>query len=253
MKRVLGQTFIVGALGAIVMAITPACAENNESLFIRAALAPATNRQGGTCTYSNDPTQPALFSGKVDVGVRDSYSSILLVGNQMIPRGDANNTRAESSRVHVNGVVVRVTDPNGGLIGEFTSLATGFIDPQLNNQPSFGTIAATTIDAPTMARIAEGMSVGQSKLVAANVKAFGRSVGGVELETGEFQIPIEVCVGCLVSFSGADDPATPNLDCSQPLPETGGATDEFPCVPGQEEVTPCQLCLERSVCRGEGL
>lgn len=246
MKRVLGQALTVVTAGVLATAFTPACAENDQSIFIQSALAPSTNRQGGRCSYTNDPTQPYLFEGVVDVAIRDNYLTVLLVGNQMIGRGDGANTRAESNRAHINGAVVRVTDPNGGLIGEFTSLASGFVDPQINNLPSFGAISVTAIDAPTLARIAEGMALGDSKLVAANIKAYGKSVGGVDLESGEFQFPIRVCAGCLITTAGRD-PAVPGCVALQ---EASGGSNELPCVPGQDEGTPCWLCsADRPACR----
>ena len=245
MKRVLGQAFTVVAVGVLVTAFTPACAENDQSIFIRSALAPSSNRQNGICVWSNDPTQTHLFSGLIDVGIRDSYRSVVLVGNQLIGRGDANNTRAESNRAHINGAVIRVTDPNGGSYGEFTSLASGFVDPQLNNQPSFVPISIIAIDPPTMAKIAEGLAVGQSKQVVANIKAFGKTVGGVDLESSEYQFPIRVCNGCLLTFEGRDPAAA---ECQAPADAAGG-NEQLPCAPGQDEITPCWLCLDRPICR----
>lgn len=247
MKRVLGQALSVVTVALLATAFTPACAENDQSIFIRAALAPSTNRQGGRCVYTSDPTQTGLFEGTVDVAIAESYSAVLLIGNQLAARGDSANTRAESNRAHINGAVVRVTDPNGGLIGEFTSLATGFVEPQLNNQASYGPISVTAIDVPTMNKIAGDMELGGSKLVAANIKAFGRTVGGVDLESGEFQLPIRICNGCLVTFEGFDDKATPDiLECKR-AEDAAGGTDELPCSPGQDETTPCLFC-RRALC-----
>ena len=243
MKRVLGQALTVFAVGTLATAFTPACAENDQSLFIRSALAPSANRQGGVCVYTSDPTQAALTSGVVDVAIRDSYSTVLLVGNQLIARGDSTDTRAESNRAHVNGAVVRVTDANGGAIGEFTSLANGFVDPQLNNLPSYGIISVTSLDAPTQAKIADGMAVGQQKLVVANIKAFGTTLGGVDLESGEFQLPIRLCNGCLITTVG-DDPAQQGCQAAS----EGSGTEQTPCSPGQDEATPCWLCLGRPAC-----
>jgi len=251
MKRVLGHGFAAAAVGILATVFTPACAENDQSIFVSMVLAPATNRQNGMCVYSSDPSQPKKSEGTVDAAITDTYSPVILVGNQLIARGDATNTRAESNRVHINGAVVRVTDPNGGLIGEFTTLGSAFIDPQLNNAPSYAPVAIDAIDAPTMARIVGDVPLGQSKLVVANIKAFGKSVGGVDLESGEFQFPIRVCNGCLISFASGDDPATPGVDCSLPLEQGGSASQTLPCARGQDEMTPCQLCQDREACRGQ--
>jgi hypothetical protein len=251
MKRILGHGLTLLGVALAATTFTPACEENDQSIFIRGALAPAQNRLNGICVYTDDPEQAQLFEGTFDVAVRDSYILILLVGNQLIARGDTANVRAESNRVHLNGAIVRVTDPNGALIGEFTSLGSGFADPQNSNTPAFGSIAVTGIDAPTQARIGGGLAGGQTRLVVANVKVFGRTLGGNEIETGEFQLPIRVCNGCLISFAGGDDPATPGVDCNLPIPTSGagGGTVILPCRPGQDELTPCQACLDRPACR----
>lgn len=243
MKRLFGHGFAAVAVGVLATAFTPACAENDSSVFVRMAIGPSTNRQNGSCLYTSDPTQPMLSEGVVDAALRDTYSPMLLVGNQLVPRGDANATRAESNRVHVNGAVVRVTDPNGGTIGEFTSLGSSYLDPQLNNAPSYGPVAVDAIDPPTMRKIAESFG-GGSKLVVANIKVFGRTLGGVDVESGEFQLPIRVCKGCLIDFTSGDDPAFDGVDCRLPLAEGGGGQTTAPCALGQDELTPCQLCAK---------
>lgn len=250
MNRLLGQAFTVGVLAVMATAFAPACAENDKSIFIRGALAPSQTRQNGACVYTDDPTQAVLFEGVFDLAVRDNYIAVLLAGNQLIPRGDQNSVRAESNRAHINGAVVRVADPNGGVLGEFTSLATGFVETQNNNTPAFTSFSVTAIDAPTKNKIGASLAVGQTRLVTANIKVFGKTLGGVDLESGEYQLPIRVCNGCLISFASGDDPATPGVDCSLPLASSSsGGTTSLPCFPGQDETTPCQTCLDRPACR----
>lgn len=251
MNRLIGQAFAVVALGVLSTAVMPACAENDQSIFIRQMLAPAQNRQNNSCVYSSDPTQTAISEGTLDIGIAEKgYVGHLLVGSQLIARGDGNNTRGESNRAHLDGAVVRITDPNGGTLGEFTSLGSGFIDAQLNNQPSFDAFIVTILDASTIQKVADQVTPAKDKLVVANIKVFGRTVGGVDLETGEFQFPIRLCRGCKVSFAGGDDPATPGLDCNLPLETTGGSANTLPCIAGQDEVTPCQLCRGMPACGG---
>ena len=249
MNRLIGQAFAVVALGVLTTAVMPACAENDQSIFIRQMLGPAQNRQNNSCVYSSDPTQLAISEGVLDVAIADGYRAALLVGNQLINRGDGNNTRAESNRARLDGAVVRVTDPNGGTIAEFTSLGSGFVEPQLNNQPSFGPFFVTILDSATLQKLAPEVAPGEgSKLVVANVKVFGRTLGGVDLESGEFQFPIRLCNGCLIDFSSGDDPAVGGRDCSRPL-ESGSAT-ALPCNIGQDEPTPCQVCQHKAACQG---
>jgi hypothetical protein len=242
MKRVLRHG--LWCLGAAVAAftLTPGCADNDMSIFVVHVQAPPQNRQNGVCLFEADPTLPKLSEGVVDVSFRDSYEPTLLVGNQLIARGDSANTRAESNRAHLNGAVVTVTDPNGAELGEFTTLASATVDPAGSNAPAYGVVNVTLIDNPTMQRIAGGLTDGAPRIVVAHVKVFGQTLGGVDLETGEFQFPIRVCRGCLVSFVGGDDPNKDGVDCLLPLQTGGGGgAIPIPCRIGQDEATPCQF------------
>ncbi|MCL2723455.1 MAG: hypothetical protein FWD69_03370 [Polyangiaceae bacterium] len=249
--RLVGAGLVVGAI--VVGAIVPACTTNDQSIFIHGALAPSTNRQNGTCIYTNDPTQAELFEGTLDIGLRDNFGAILLVGNQLVARGDPLSNRAESNRVHINGAVVTVTRPDGTEINSFTASGVGFADPQNNNTPGYGTVNVTLLDKPTAAMAAASLSQtrpnNMATRVIAHVKVFGTSLGGVNLESGEFTLPIDVCYGCLVDFSAADDPdAGTQPNCRNP-PATGSSgTTTLPCVVGQDESIPCQNCLAAKVC-----
>lgn len=253
MKRILGHVVSLLVAGLGISAALPACTDNDQSIFIRAALAPSTNRQQGACVYTDDPQQPQLFEGLLDVGVTDSYRGIFLVGNQMIARGDPANARAESLRAHINGGIVRVTRTDGTVIREFTSYATGFADPQNNNSPDYGVMQLVALDAPTAAILrAELPNRGVSVQVLANIKAFGITTGGKELESAEYQFPIRVCNGCLVYFpDGVNDttrPAAEQPNCL--LAPSAGATQGqvAPCAKGQDEPVSCRSCLGLPVC-----
>lgn len=247
MKRILGRVVVVCASALVLGVVTPACVENDQSIFIRAVLAPSTNRQQGACIYTDDPQQPQLFAGQLDVALRDNYKAVVLVGSQMLQRGDPNNARAEPNRVHLNGAVVRVLEPNGAQIAEFTSLATGFADVQQNNNPDFGTMEIVGIDAPTARTLAGQVAPGgATKQVILQVKAFGKTLGGVDLESSEFQFPLEICNGCLVTFATADTARPAGEQCTGAL-ATGGTNTQLPCEVGQDgEAVPCQLCSARA-------
>lgn len=239
MRRMLAQVVSCAALALVASAVAPACATNDQSIFLRGVLAPPTNRQNGICVYSDDPTQTQLFSGLLDVALRDNYEARMLVGSQLIARGDPAQTRAESNRFHVNGAVVRVTTPNGEPINEFSTPVSGFIDPQSNNVPDFGPVSVVLIDAGTVRKLSPNGQLITS--VVANVKMFGQTLGGVDVESGELQYPIDICAGCLVDFSSGDDPARAGRDCSLPLEDS--STQTGPCTFGQDEGVPCQYCV----------
>ncbi len=246
MKRNWGRAAVLVAGALVASALAPACASNDQTIFIRAALAPSTNRQNGACLYTSDPQQPVLFQGTLDVGIRDNYFAVLLVGNQLTARADRNNNRAESNRVSLNGAVVRVTNPDGSVINEFTSLATGFADPQSSDQPSYGSIGIVVIDSKTRDQLLAQLNNRlDTKLVLANIRAFGQTLGGVDVESNEYQLPIRVCKGCLVSFANANDVnQQPSPNCKKALEDKNST----PCFAGQDEPTPCQLCTGRPVC-----
>jgi hypothetical protein len=250
MKRIWSHVVSLVVVGIAAGAAMPACASNDQTIFIRSALAPSINRQMGGCIYTNDPTQAQLFEARADLGVTDSYFAILLVGNQMTPRGDSLSNRAESNRVHISGAVVRVTEADGTLIREFTSLATGFADASSANTPAYATVGITALDAPTRDILLPSLpNRVVSKTVLINIKAFGTSLAGKDVETGEFQLPMQVCNGCLVDFStGNDDTAKVQPNCLKP-PAMAPTPATSPCFAGQDEAVLCQTCVNsREAC-----
>ncbi len=250
MKRIFGHVVSLLVVGLAVSSVLPACATNDQSIFIKNALAPSLTRTNGICSYTGDPTQPALFQAQLDVGLADEYFAVLLVGSQLTPRADPQANRAESNRIHINGAIVRVTETDGTLIREFTSLATGFADPGNNAQASFGAIGVTGIDAPTKAILVPTLPNRQaSRTILMNFKAFGTTLGGQDVESGEYQLPARVCNGCLVDFTDANDDTAPVQPNCLKKTTTAGGTGMRPCVQGQDELVQCSSCVgTRKVC-----
>ncbi len=252
MKRTCGYVVSLVAVAGLVGSALPACATNDQTIFIRGVLAPSANRQGGSCIYNNDATQAVLFEPLLDVGLTDSYSAVLLIGNQLIPRGDPQNNRAESNRVHITGGIVKVATPDGTLIREFTSLASGFADPQNNNSPGFAPIGLVLIDAPTKDILLPSvMQKGTSRTILMTVKVFGTSLGGRDMESGEYQFPMQICRGCLVKqdgtdFSNAMTHPLPNCDTAPEATTTTSTSG--PCFVGQDLPISCKNCPGIDVC-----
>lgn len=249
--RLLGHTLLAGTAAALSFALTPACVDNDQSIYIRQVQIGAVQGTSGICTYSPDPAAVGWLEGVVDTALTDNYSAVLLVGSQLITRGDTTNVRSESNKAHLNGAIVRVSDANGNDISEFTAQSEGFVDAANNTNASFGLMKITLLDAPTLQKIGNGLPAGQTKLVLANIKAFGETLGGVDLESGEFQYPIRICNGCLISFLNADDPLTQGTDCNLSSSTAGGgtgggsvSTTQQPCNLGQDEIVPCTLCKD---------
>ena len=249
MKRICGYVVSLAAVAGLAGSVLPACSTNDQTIFIRSLLAPSANRQGGACSYNNDPSQPALFTAVLDLGLTDSYNGTFLVGNQLIPRGDPNNNRAESNRVHINGAIVKVQDPDGTTLREFTSLATGFADPQNNNAPGYAPIGAVVFDAPTKDIVLPSVATkGTARTLLIVVKVFGTSVGGVDVESGEYQFPMQVCRGCLVKQDGNAFTKPGVFDCDKPAETTTTASTSDPCYIGPALPISCRICVTNPAC-----
>src|SRR6185295_14801949 len=96
---------------------------------IRQVQAPVSSSAGG-CTTQPDPSALFLASGTLDLAFRLQYSATLLVGNQLVSRGNNSQLRTETSRVQIQGAVVRVEDPTGAVaFGPVTVPGSGFVDP----------------------------------------------------------------------------------------------------------------------------
>ena len=210
------------------------CVNNESSLFIKGVL----KLEAGDCTASADASGTMLAGGIMDPALTNRYMAALLVGNQMVPRGDPDQVRTETARVSLRGAEVRLADSEGNPLDEFSVDGTGFVDPSGGETPGYGIMFATLIPD----------SGGLPSYVIANVKVFGRTLGGRELESNELAFPIEVCQQpCLISYPlEADDPSRSGYQCAR----AADGDLERPCFLGQDEPVDCRLCLDRPACAG---
>jgi hypothetical protein len=218
------------------------CADSESMLFIRQVQARLST--GATaCAADNAPTSPSLPLGTLDVAYRSRYTATLLVGNQLVPRGDNTQLRTETSRVDIQGTIVRALDDAGNVVwGPVTVPGTGFIEPASGATPSFGLTETTLFQAD--AALIASMQGGGVKHDIAIAKVFGRSLGGTDVESGEWQFPIDICFQCLIQFpseaNGAMAGQPPNCDAIS----TTGTTVEAPCNPGQDDSMDCRACKQ---------
>lgn len=257
MNRILGRVASILGVALVAGMAAPACStsDESESIFIRGMLAPPTTRTNGHCTYTNDPSQPFRLGGGVfDLGLSSAYTPVLLVGNQLLSRGDQNSARAESNRVNIEAFEVEITDTSDKRIGAFRSPATGIVDPQGSNEPSYAVVAGILIDSTVSAAIAKDLPKAPltwedrqvTKNVLVYVRAVGSTLAGTEVKSGAYKLPVTVCNGCLVSFATAYDPATQTINCQKPFTE--GTDVVRPCELGQDELVPCELCSGAPAC-----
>lgn len=246
MKRFWGRAFVTTACAAFAGSMIPACAHDDASIFIRGVQAPPISGGAtGTCVYQADPTQPFLSQGLVDAALAQGYTPTVLVGNQLVTRGSTDDVRAETSRVVIQGAFVKVVDPaDGSVVMDNTVLSAAAIDPAAGNTPSWTSLGVTLMNQNALGHFDPGAVGAPSKLAISYVKVYGQTLGGVSVETNEFQFPIYVCHGCLVSIPGG---AATTHYCSAGT-TTASANTKIPCQLGWDQPADCTLCYPRPVC-----
>ena len=239
-KRALGAGMLVG----VVVVGASACADNESSIFIRQVVVPSSS----DCLYTADPGGTFMSHGTMDLAFAREYWAGLLIGNQLVQRGASENLRVETSRFRAEGAEVKIETTDGGLVQSFTVPVAGFADPGTGSTPGWGVVSAVLIDAGTGNALAAnpvfepGVRSDLVSRVIAVVKVFGRTLGGQDVESGEFRFPINICYGCLVSFPPeASDPASLTQPNCLGVSESGGGV-ESPCLLGQDAPVDCRLC-----------
>lgn len=248
MKRIWGFVFggvVFASMGGISLS---ACAHDDSTIFVQSVLAPQLVAPGTGCSYTDDPTQPAIDTGFLDIAVRNSYSAAFLLANQLVPRGNPAAPQTETSYVNIKGAIVQVTDAASGAATSpaFTSLASVVLPPAQGTTPGYSALPdITLIDEMTVANL--GIVPGEEVRLLVYAKFFGDTLGGQYVESDNYQFPVSVCNGCLISFTAADiSPACSNVNCLG----NSGAMAQTPQVPcnGEDFPVDCQACLGNPIC-----
>lgn len=248
MKRLLGHAVAALALAALAAS---ACAANDGSVFVVGVLRPPTPAADGTCTYTPTANGPFAFTGVLDVALANSYAPVVLLGNQLVARGNAQESRVETNRIQIQGSVVRVTDAGGAELRSYTVPASGFVEVASGTTPGYGAAATTMVDPDTASALRNqlGGAPGTTKTLIAYTKFFGQTLGGTRIESGEFQFPVTVCFGCTVTFPpGSTDASQPLPNCKGALGGSSGGSVAQACVRGQDQNTDCRLCQGNVAC-----
>ncbi|WP_433930958.1 hypothetical protein AB3662_42920 [Sorangium cellulosum] len=172
-----------------------ACADNESSLFIRQRMAvPAT----GECLVSCSPTEAASHGDAIDSAYAGSHIAKLLVGNQVVQRGDSDVLRTETSRVQLYEAEVRVSDMEGNPVNEgYVVPINGVVDPGTSSNAGYNCTDVLLIDGATMDDLrVQAAELRRDVEVLATVVIRGRTLGGQEVETAEWSYPVRVCFNC---------------------------------------------------------
>jgi hypothetical protein len=184
--------------------------------------------------------------GVIDVAFRRQYSATLLVGNQLVARGNSSELRTETSRVALEGSIVQLADSGGAVVwGPVTVPGSGFVDPASGTTPSYGAIDTILLGADFGQRVLYpelSANPGFIKNFTASVRVFGHTLGGTAVESGDASFPIQACFGCLVKFPPEASSSTTSPNCSQP--PASGSSLTAPCRLGQDEPVDCRICKQ---------
>jgi len=151
-QKIIGSLLALGAFGTL---LGPGCADNRSSIFVIGALAVPQD----TCAWESTDANPLRPAGRLDLALSQEYWIPILVGNQLVKRGNAATLRTETSHVSFYEAEVNLTDSAGAAIpnGNFVVPVTGFAEAAANTDPGFGSAAVTLIDPTSAQSIKPGM------------------------------------------------------------------------------------------------
>jgi hypothetical protein len=244
-------------IGALVSAAAlSGCVHDDSSIFIQQVLQPPEVSAGQQCTFKADPTEPYINSGSLDISLDGAYWAEFLVGNQLISQSSPNQLQTETSDVNLQGAEVRVTDGEGNPILSFTTLSAATVFAASGGTPSWSLLGVRIIDSdviqasPDLLALPTLYAQGTYDVVRiiTYTKVFGKTLGGRYVESNEFEFPVDVCWGCLVTFSAADeDPCYLEPNCRLGSVATS-TTSSVPCIIGQDDPVDCSECLGDPTC-----
>lgn len=258
MKRVWGHVLAGVTLLAGGVALMASCSKHDDSsLFVDGVLSQPLVNPGQQCLFTDDPTQPVISSGVLDIGLRTEYDAEFLLGNQLVPQVNSQQLQTETDIIDVQGAVVTIDDSAGNQLAQFTRLSATVVYPSSGGVPGYAPLSLTIVDQGTIsadtALQANVTSGGITRLVTWS-KFFGYTSGGDYVESDNFEFAVDVCYGCLVVFSAADEnPNKPLPNCLLAAANSSTATSvASPCVVGQDSAVDCAQCLSDAVCQGAG-
>jgi hypothetical protein len=217
------------------------CADSESMLFVRQAQARVASGTNG-CTVDNSPSSLFITQGTLDLAFRTEYSAALLVGNQLVARGNSSQLRTETSRVELEGAEVKLEDGQEKVWGPYTVPGSGFIDPATGSTPAYGLTETILLGSAFGIELAKELRQTLAvRRFTSVVKILGKTLGGSPVESGEWRFPLTVCYACLVAFPPeANDTNLARPNCDRPAGT--GTTVAAPCALGQDDAVDCRVC-----------
>jgi hypothetical protein len=208
------------------------CVDNESSLFIEGVL----SLSASDCLAQPDSDAEFTPQGVLDVYFSEGYVAAVQVGNQLTQQGNREKTRTETSRLRLEGAIGTVFDVNGGE-HPFEAIATGFAHPASGTEPGLAAIFVNLVNSEMIAALRDTEGYG---MIVVRFRVYGTTLGGKEIESGDFDYPIYVCNGCLVDYPPeADDTAVTGYQCGA---SADAGSEDTICYYGQDQRFSCTAC-----------
>ena len=247
MKRTVRGAIVAILGGAIAAAMAPACVEYPQSIVVTRSVEPK-RQDDGTCVA--DTGGEALLNGVIDLEAnRSGYVGSLVVQNQLRAAADPGKARVETGGIYLLGASVRLTYANGEALdstdsgrpgNEFRTAGSGYILPGGDATITVNMIDGAAVESLKKRLGKPGAASGEIRpdIVIAYVRVQAQTLGGLSVESQEFQFPITICSRCLVDFPRP--PIAGEFCPPSDKPEDEAKTT--PCTIGQNRRVSCTTC-----------
>jgi hypothetical protein len=139
-RRLVSTLLVVGGAWITLLA----CAHDDSTLFVYNVL--AGNISGTSCTFTPNPSNQFLPRGVLDVGLAGAYDATFLVGNQLVSQANPSTPQTESAFITIDHVNVKVTQTNGALINQYSTVTSSTVPPATGTTPGFAVVDALILD-----------------------------------------------------------------------------------------------------------
>lgn len=172
---------------SVMALVAVGCTEEHSSFYISGNLFPKLEEGG--CTY--DVSNANRLGGTYDVGFNRSY--FVYPRYQNTARSRAKGIVSDTLGIRVQGVEVTLVDAEGNVIIEYTVPTSTFVPSSSDGIAPGQAAGAVPLIPPGVLDVPAGVV----DLVVAEVKAFGETLGGTDVESSVWSWVIDVCNGCL--------------------------------------------------------
>jgi hypothetical protein len=188
------------ALAAVLAAATLSCADNNASVQFQAICAPPDDG----CTFAETCDAQYIGLSQMDVGVTDRLWLTMQFANQLLNNADPDTGRANTNDAQIREFRIEYDAP--------VALPDASVRVGPFRVPASGNAVVSVFPIPAeigaLLRPAIPASVPAAPLfvtVVARVRALGIYDNQSSFETAEYEVPVQVCNGCLGTFAVCPD------------------------------------------------